>query len=285
MKKLILFAIILMFSIKIFAQEIEMISARQAYDYLKKENTFEKYELAFVMGIQAGMGAEVDFLTGTANFWVFLCKSKDTSDHLGHMFVPIKMGEAWEIMYQTDGQADFQTLASIPNENWVNSTTIGDNIKNNKQFINFLQVNASNIQMKQLSMMYADHPIPGAGEPLMQWMAVAFVTQDNTALCYYDATNGNPLFCSIPPITSIVSEKFKNFHFPNPSFGKLTLKSDITQKSTVLIYDATGNIAMKLDEVVPSNLNIDLSKLSNGQYTVVILSNDKMTSQKVLLFK
>lgn len=285
MKKLFLLIITVLISTSLYSQEIAMTSAKEAYDYMKKANTFENYELLYIMGIQTGMGTEVELLTGESNFWVFLCKSKDTSDYLGHLFVAYKMDDNWDNMYQTDEQTNYQILPSIPSEEWVNSTIIGEAISNNKEFVQFLEINSSNIQMKQLNLNYSENPIPGAGGPLMQWMAVAYVSLENSAICNYDATTGNPLLCNIPPVVSIVSNKIKNFLFPNPSIGKITLKNDIEDISTVLVYDANGTLVIKLEDVMPSNLSLDLSNQKNGQYTVVILSNDKMTSQKVIIFK
>ncbi len=285
MKKLLLISLFVLFSISLYSQELKLTTAKEGFDYLKKTNILENYELAYVMGIQAGTGSEVDMMTGQSNFWIFLCKSKDTSDHLGHMYITMKMDSTWDYMYQTDEQADYQMLASIPNENWVNSSVIGEAISNNKEFVQFVEINSAHIQVKQFNLIYADNPIPGAGGQLMQWAAVAYVSQENMAICYYDGTKGTPLLCSIPPVVSIVSNKIKNLLYPNPTLGKVTLKNEINENSTVMVYDASGTIVIKLQDVVPSNLTLDLSNMNNGQYTVVILSKDKMTSQKVIMIK
>ncbi len=285
MKKLILFCLVLLTSVSLFAQEVEMITAREAYDYLNKEKTFENYDLAWIMGMEAGVGTQLDFYEGKSTFWAFVCKSKDTTDRLAHIFIPLKMGEVWDKIYQTDDQSDYQMLASLPNPNWVNSSEIGKEIKNNQQFVNYLKMYENEIQAKQMNLMYGESPVPGSGEILMVWSTTAYVADNNIAICFYNGTDGNPLLCNIPPVTSILSNKIKDLLYPNPTIGKITLKNDIQDKSTVLIYDVNGIIVMKLEDVVPSNLNLDLSKLTNGQYTVVILSNDKMTSQKVIIFK
>ena len=284
MKKL-LFVVVFVISINIYAQEFEMVTAREAYDYIKQAEVFDKYELIYVMGLQTPMGSMVDLLEGKSNLWVFLCKNKNTSDTLGHLLVAMKIEGIWQQFYQLDEQANYQQMPSLPNENWVNSTEIGKAIKNNKEFLNYLETYQNSIQMRQLSLIYDDNPVPGVNEQLIMWMAVAYVEDNNKAICYYNAENAKPIIYSIPPITSIIAENVLNFLYPNPASGKITLKNDIKEKSTVLIYDNNGLVVTKLEDVVPSNLILDVSKLNNGQYTVVILSNEKMTSQKIIIFK
>lgn len=271
----------------VFSQdpEIEMVSAKEAYEYLKKENILDNYQLISITGIQTIMGTEVDMLEGKSNLWVFICKSNDTSDHTGHLFIPIKSGESWNYFYQQDLQYDFQQLQPLPDENWVNSTAIGNAIKDNKEFVHFLEVNENSIQMKQLNLNYGDSPLSGTNEKLTMWMAVAYIDQNNLAICYYNAQNANPILCSIPPITSVISSKLIDFLYPNPTTGKITLRNNINEKSTVLIYDNIGNVVSKFENVVPNNLILDVSSLANGEYTISILSNDKMTSQKIIIFK
>lgn len=285
MKKLLLISLFALFSINLYSQDLEMTTAKESYEYLKKLDLFKDYELANVMGIQSGTGSEVDLMTGQSIFWMFLCKSKDTSDHLGHMFITMKTDSNLDYMYMTDEQADYQMLPSFPNENWVNSSVIGEAISNNKEFIQFLEINSANIQMKQFNLIYAESPVPDIGGQFLQWGAVAYVSQENMAVCIYDGNNGNPLICNIPPVVSILSKKIKNLLYPNPTLGKITLNNQIDEQSTVMVYDASGTVVMKLQDVVPSNLTLDLSNMNNGQYTVVILSKDKMSSQKVILFK
>jgi len=53
---------------------------------------------------------------------------------------------------------------------------------------------------------------------------------------------------------------------------------------SILLFN-NGNVVMKFDNVVPNSLILDVSKLNNGQYNVAILSNNKMTSQKIIIFK
>lgn len=190
-----------------------------------------------------------------------------------------------DFILQFDESADFQIMEKIPTDKWINSNELAKSIKESKDFLRFAQINESNLQMKQLSLMYAESPVPEASEPLTQWMAVAFVSQTNAAICYYNATNGNPLLCSVPPITSILHDNIISKHFPNPTKGKLTINTEINDKSTIIIYDANGNVVSKLEDTIPNNIILDLHNQQNGLYTVVIYSKDKMTSQKIILIK
>ena len=78
--------------------------------------------------------------------------------------------------------------------------------------------------------------------------------------------------------------------YPNPiqNNSKIYFITGISEKVNILIYNTLGNIVF--DNLLRSNrgvndLNLNLSQLSDGIYTIVLKSNNKTTSSKIIVTK
>jgi Secretion system C-terminal sorting domain len=69
--------------------------------------------------------------------------------------------------------------------------------------------------------------------------------------------------------------------YPNPTTGRIYIRSGMNIASLVNIYDATG--ARILEQLVQENNSIDVSNLSNGLYQVILQTNGLLTSHKICI--
>jgi hypothetical protein len=69
------------------------------------------------------------------------------------------------------------------------------------------------------------------------------------------------------------AERFLSL-FPNPSNGKVTLMSGVSFRS-VTVFDYTGKLIRQFEDASVQQAEIDLSELTSGVYTFVIISSDK----------
>lgn len=71
--------------------------------------------------------------------------------------------------------------------------------------------------------------------------------------------------------------------FPNPSSGLVSL--DILEGASVKVFDLGGAIVWQKDFFKGEKINMDLSELKSGFYTVHTLVNGETTSQKLIIQK
>jgi len=82
-------------------------------------------------------------------------------------------------------------------------------------------------------------------------------------------------------IEDIYTDKFIEI-FPNPSNGNITITS--LKNSTISIFNLIGNNLININNIT-GNKQLDLSKFENGIYIIQIISNNKVTTKKLLLNK
>lgn len=286
MKKILLFLFLALFINTTYSQTIAPFSAKEGYEYLKSQAIFDKFTFVYAMGMQVYTIPEsnLDFNTGLSNIWAYLCKSKDTTDQNGHMFIVIKMNNNLNVSYQSDNQTNYQMLPEIPDENWLNSTEISQSIVQSTEFINYLEKNKDRIIFKQLNLQYLQDP-NNSTQFLTQWMASALINEEDMAYCLYDAKTGKNLGCDITSQTNVEINRLIQNVFPNPAYGKITLNTQITDKADIIVYDTDGRSVKQFANVVPNNLVLDLSELKAGNYTIAIMFSNKILTKKVILIK
>jgi len=75
--------------------------------------------------------------------------------------------------------------------------------------------------------------------------------------------------------------------YPNPTSGILTLRTlDATlSNSTINIVDVSGKVVQTISNVSGNNVEMDLTKLSNGMYYLSILNEGHVTTEKLMIGK
>jgi hypothetical protein len=76
--------------------------------------------------------------------------------------------------------------------------------------------------------------------------------------------------------------------YPNPSNGKFSIKlENITSETELLLFDLSGKLIEQkiVSPTSSSNISIDRRELSSGIYLLRIISNEKMTTKKIVIKK
>lgn len=85
--------------------------------------------------------------------------------------------------------------------------------------------------------------------------------------------------------TSINNYYEKNKHFlnlfPNPASDKVNIIADMTEHSTIFLFNMQGQILLQ-QQVQQDKTDIDISKLAKGVYILSIYNNDKMEVTKMV---
>jgi hypothetical protein len=84
----------------------------------------------------------------------------------------------------------------------------------------------------------------------------------------------------------VVSENtdFSTILYPNPFSNEisLTIESDLADQGSVIIYDLTGKIVSKNENVTPNMPFIFGSELNKGLYIAVIRQRDQMQNVRIV---
>ncbi len=73
--------------------------------------------------------------------------------------------------------------------------------------------------------------------------------------------------------------------YPNPSNGKMTIKTDGYAVESINVIDATGRLVMEMMTDSNSVHDLDLSNSSEGVYTIVIKTNEMIITERIILVK
>ena len=71
--------------------------------------------------------------------------------------------------------------------------------------------------------------------------------------------------------------------YPNPANGTFFIETNFTAKQTILVYDVTGKLV--LSQIIYGKTNIDASSLSEGVYTISIISTEGVLNKKLVIVK
>ena len=279
MKRFILFAFVMILSLTIVkAQEMDMITSKQAIDYFKSQGRDTLYAALQVQAMEiAGQpGLAINFANGTSTFWMIMSKSRDTSDHLGYIDVIYSIFGEMMLEPEFDDQIDFQTIQEIPLD-FANSSETAKAIAKSTELTDFYNKNKDSLYMKQLSVILS--PV----DELLNWQCFYYVSEENNAGCIYDAYTLNNVGCTIlaTRIEEVAKKALKSF--PNPANDFVTIELPISGNADVTVYNQLGNRVKDIKTHIDKFLNICISDLQNGIYTVRIMSGNNVYTQKIVV--
>ena len=73
--------------------------------------------------------------------------------------------------------------------------------------------------------------------------------------------------------------------FPNPTNGLITIYPGFGEEYTCYLIDGVGRIIIEFNQFKIGQIQMDLSNLANGNYSLIIQSEDLFITQKILLVK
>ncbi|MDT3738077.1 MAG: hypothetical protein RO257_01110 [Candidatus Kapabacteria bacterium] len=150
MKKLFLLFILLFSNyFNSNSQELEYMSAREAYNGLITiDNEIpDKYDLCAAMTNSAlENGTNLNFYEGTAKIWKFIFISKELSDTASYFYDVSKIDGEYKHILEIDKDGNPKRAIIALNENWLNSVDIANEIKKNVSLVNFVTDNSDSLQ-------------------------------------------------------------------------------------------------------------------------------------------
>ncbi len=96
--------------------------------------------------------------------------------------------------------------------------------------------------------------------------------------------DGKFKYSAIKSINHAGSGKIDYVIYPNPTQGNLFIK-DLTGTNNISVIDATGKVVYSKLNVTNAGVNINLSNLSKGLYTVLINNGSETIARKIVLEK
>jgi len=274
MKKLL--SLIVLFTLifgKANAQSLDMISVDNAYEHFKSIDSINKYEL---LGVQAiGMPASgllTNFDEGLANNWIFLTRLKDVTDNQMHMFIVLSMFGVYVIQTQSDTVDNIQEMSPLLNTPWFGSKQLAEKFKNSEELNLYKQVKGNDISSTFYMLIYVQDNFPSGKTEGNVWSITEAVSENDMAVCAFDAETGDNLSCIIEPPLRVneLSQKMLEF-FPNPTTNKLKIKEIPEGVTNYEIFDQKG---IKVSEGIISN-EIDVSMLAAGSYFLSFKNGQK----------
>lgn len=266
------------------AQDYQSFTAKEAYDYLKSQNSLNNFEITSLMAIQMA-GADlftIDVPSGTANNWTFSLKSTDKNDTITYMIIVMKALDQFIVMDDQDPSTNAQDAYSFGSMNWVNSDVIANKVKTQTDFYNFYKANLNNFSYNMFAIINSDVTDTSA---VFSWV-VSLVTKDNqTAYCLYDPITGNNQICEVNPNYIKSVEQILTKHFPNPTSGIVNFETDLSGSINLKVFNNFGNQVLENNLTVDKNFQIDLSNLPTGFYNIIINSESGIITKKIIINK
>jgi glucose dehydrogenase len=72
--------------------------------------------------------------------------------------------------------------------------------------------------------------------------------------------------------------------YPNPSNSQISINVNNANIDLVALYDNQGRLIIEFNNVSASSLDIDVSNISAGFYTLKVLSLSELKSRKLIIY-
>lgn len=280
MKKLILVLAAFVVLVSSSSAQLSFFSAKDAYNYIKTNNVLDGYKLTSLMAIQNSQipMAEVDLLAGKGKIWVATAKSNDETDTIPKGL--LLMSIAGIISHQDVDASTESTVGMQPlGENWVNSTEVATKIKENEQFVKFINDNEDNFEMVILGLLY------NAQFNTEVWMTSAMVSEETVGGCLYNAASADQIECTFM-MTSIQDAVSKMLAaVPNPAKDMLSIELPEQGETEYYIYNEVGNIVKSDKSNFGDKLLLNVNDLPNGVYSILINNAGKTFNSRVTVVR
>lgn len=280
MKKLFLVLAAFVVLVSSSSAQLSFFTAKDAYNYIKTKNLLDGYKLTSLMAIQNSQipMAEVDLLAGKGKIWVATAKSNDETDTIpkGLLLMSI-LGNIshQDVDASTESTVGMQSLG----ETWVNSTEVAVKIKENEQFVKFINDNDDKFQMVIMGLLY--HPQFNTEV----WMTSAMVSEETVGGCLYNATSADQIECTFM-MTSIQDAVSKMLAaVPNPAKDMLSIELPEQGETEYYIYNEVGNIVKSDKSNFGDKLLLNVNDLPNGVYSILINNAGKTFNSRVTVVR
>ena len=93
----------------------------------------------------------------------------------------------------------------------------------------------------------------------------------------------------VSKISAMPSQILNNYDqslniYPNPSNSQISINVNNDNIDLVALYDNQGRLIVEFNNVLASSLDIDVSNISAGVYTLKVLSLSELNSRKLIIY-
>ncbi|HTA63329.1 MAG TPA: T9SS type A sorting domain-containing protein, partial [Bacteroidia bacterium] len=108
-------------------------------------------------------------------------------------------------------------------------------------------------------------------------------TYSDSLRCSNTATHSVMLQACLNNIDLVSANNSSLQVYPNPSSGNFTVETNIAEKQTLQMFDSRGQLV--LSKTINNKTSIDVSSLSDGVYSISIISYTGVINKRVIIVK
>lgn len=281
MKKFFLLGILLIASFTVKAQQLDLMTAQEAYDLLLASPDYvaeSSVIMVQAMKIQQMPTLEIDYSTCKGNLWTISCKSTDTSNHLATIYAIFSMSGFPMVQAQEqeiNGNAQDMPKLDVK---YLENSGLAVAIAKNTEFMKYINENSGLFLVEQISL----SGIPKTDS--ISWTIGATLDSTDSYYCNYEPVKYDLLGCQRTVQTDIKEIIASALNAsPNPAGDYVKISAPVSGSAKIEFINTVGLTEKALDMEFNQNAVISTKDLPKGVYIVKLNVANTIYTQKVVV--